>query len=102
MSLFSDSRPVHDADDRIDEAREALLALLHGSDKGEALSAVVRKLTWAPDAQSLWYLRSEVMSLLSGELGETEAVHRVKSVSPKFKGLVPASQISPTSRLGRK
>lgn len=43
------------------------------------------------DAASLWYLRSDLMQVLSASQGEREARQRLENISQLFEGLLPPS-----------
>lgn len=74
------------ADNRLENARDAMLDML-----SEVLTdQVVRPAVWgrvlyARDIESLWYHRSDVMAILSAQLGETTARTRVAALAPLFK-----------------
>ena len=59
---------------------------------------VWRKVMYAPDIQSLWYLRSEVMHLLCDYCGETLATHKLQTITELFRGHVPAAQFASSQR----
>ena len=62
---------------------------------------VARRVRYAPDVQGLWYVRSELMGVLSSVHGETIAQEKIASISARFKGLIPESLTSaagPTTR----
>lgn len=52
-------------------------------------SAVVR----APDIDSLWYLRSDVLALLARRVGEHAAWRKLDEITEMFRGLVSDSQL---------
>jgi aminoglycoside phosphotransferase family enzyme len=55
----------------------------------------------ANDAQSLWYLRSETMRMLSADLGEEAAKGQLDVLTEMFRGLVPDSQMPATHHFRR-
>jgi len=61
---------------------------------------VWRKLISASDIQSLWYLRSDVMHLLSDQLGEHRASEKMRAITELFRGHVPAAQYASARRRG--
>jgi hypothetical protein len=56
------------------------------------------RVLYAPDIQALWYLRSDMMTLLAHPLGETEARTRVANVTTLFVGLLPSAQKARVTR----
>lgn len=60
---------------------------------------VVRRVRYAIDAQALWYVRSEVMTVLSALHGESIAREKIHHISHQFKGLVPKGLTSRSSSL---
>ncbi len=59
---------------------------------------LVRRLYYATDIQTLWYARSDVMSVLAEELGETTAREKLRVISELFEGLLPEAKHSLQSR----
>ena len=71
------------------------LMLLEIGDAGEKnFPAVTRRIRYAPDVQGLWYVRSELMGVLSSVHGETVAQEKIARISARFKGLIPQSLTS--------
>ncbi len=101
ISLFIDAAPDTVEDGRIETVRDAMLAAIDDLSQNPELDTVTRRLRWAPHAQSLWHLRIDVMTLLSDQLGESEARRRLRDITQLFRGLVPPAQISRPSRLNR-
>jgi hypothetical protein len=60
---------------------------------------LVRNVTYAQDAQSLWYTRGEVMAVLADMHGETIAREKMDRISDKFRGLLPRGLSSRPSTL---
>ena len=50
-----------------------------------------RRLQYMPDANALWFARSEMVAVLSRIHGEAKAVDIVQELSPSFRGLLPRS-----------
>ena len=101
ISLFIDAAPDTVEDRRIEVVRDAMLAAIADLGHTPELDTITRRLRWAPHAQSLWYLRIDLMTLLSDQLGETRAHQRLRAITQLFRGLVPPAQISRPSRLNR-
>lgn len=78
---------------RTEAIRKLMLAEIDAT--GEInFSGVVRRVRYAPDVQGLWYVRSELMGVLSSVHGETIAQAKIASISARFKGLIPESLTS--------
>ena len=101
ISLFIDAAPDTVEDRRIEVVRDAMLVAIADLGHTPELDTITRRLRWAPHAQSLWYLRIDLMTLLSDQLGETRAHQRLRAITQLFRGLVPPAQISRPSRLNR-
>jgi hypothetical protein len=71
---------------------------------GERAQQVVRRIRYASDVEALWFIRSELMALLAGELGEAAALEEVDAISDMFEDLLPEglrsrpSPLSPSFR----
>ena len=55
------------------------------------VSVLARQIAMAADAQTLWYIRTELMQALSRRCGEAAAAATLAELTPLFHGLVPAS-----------
>ena len=66
-----------------------LRELLQGASGGVFMLS--RQIAVAPDAQTLWHCRSELMQALSSRCGEAAAAATLPELTPLFQGLVPAS-----------
>ena len=79
---------VPDPSELLDDAREAMLDALgpQGSRKYATLTLRVRR---APDAQSLWALRPDLMNVTCQLFGEGEARKRLARVTTYFESLLP-------------
>lgn len=62
---------------------------------------IVRRVRYAIDAEALWFMRSEVMTVLGAMHGETIAQEKIKRISEQFKGLLPKGLTSRSSSLTR-
>lgn len=62
---------------------------------------IVRRVRYAMDAEALWFIRSEVMTVLGAMHGETIAQEKINHISEQFKGLLPKGLISRSSSLRR-
>lgn len=102
-ALFSDQTTVMDADGRIEAVRAAMLDALSSIDKNESMGA---SRTWADiaraaDVQTLWYLRSDVLRLLSDFHGEQFARNQLDDITEMFRGVVSPSQMPDRRRYAR-
>jgi hypothetical protein len=84
----------------LDDIRGRMHALAH-SVGNERSQQVVRRIRYASDVEALWFIRSELMALLAGELGEAAALDEVDSISDMFEDLLPEGLRSRPSPLGR-
>ena len=71
---------------RTEAIRKLMLAEI-GETGENNFTAVARRVRYAPDVQGLWYVRSELMGLLSSVHGETIAQEKIASISAQFASL---------------
>lgn len=98
MSLFGESAPDLSSESRIKEIRQAMLDSFAGLGESDEIARVWGRVLYAPDIQALWYLRSDVMTLLAGLRGESVAGARITTISAMFNGLLPSAQKSRPTR----
>ena len=85
-------------EDRTEDIR--LFILMELGEFAEAhYPRLVRNVTYAQDAQGLWYTRGEVMAVLADMHGETIAREKIERISDKFRGLLPRGLSSRPSSL---
>ena len=102
MSLFGDTSAVDPSPEfRLQEIRQAMLDCIGHVDEGQDGARVFARVLYAQDIQSLWYIRPDVMTLLSSLRGEATAHARLACISDMFIGLMPAAQKSRPNRLHR-
>ena len=102
MSLFGETPHERGLESRIKHIRQAMLDSLCGLGESHQHARVWARVLYAPDLQALWYLRSDVMTLLSHLLGESVAHARLANITFLFNGLLPAAQKSrPTPLMSR-
>ena len=101
MSLFGDPVPDPNPESRIKEIRQAMLDSLASLGESHHLTRVWARILYAPDIQALWYLRTEMMILLAGLLGESAAKAQLVTITDMFSGLLPSAQRSRPNRLGK-
>jgi ubiquinone biosynthesis protein UbiJ len=53
----------------------------------------------ATDIQTLWYLRSDLVSLLADYCGEVAAREQVSSITEMFRGIIPDVQFPRAARI---
>lgn len=101
ISLFADSPPDTRTEDCAQDIREVILDSLRDATPCHVLDQVVARVFCAPNIQTLWYLRTDVMTLLSGQYGEAAAREELRVISGMFRGLLPAALGSRPSPLSR-
>ena len=101
MRLFGNHTPDPDEQDRVKNIRQAILDCLGGVAESQQQSKIWTQVLYASDIQALWYLRSDLMTLLAGPLGESAARAQISRITDLFEGLLPAAQKSRPNRLGR-
>jgi hypothetical protein len=99
MGLFGDAATNLNAEGRIREIREAMLDSLSDLGNSSQLTKVSGRVLYAPDIQSLWYLRGDVMTMVAASLGESVAKDRLAIITKMFNGLLPSAQKSRHSHL---
>jgi hypothetical protein len=80
---------------KTESIRAALIAALNGSTTTGARTLVAR-IQFAGDAENLWYLRPEAMSVLASLHGEAQARDALARISTLFQDVLPeglASQL---------
>ncbi len=92
LSLFGEALPAQSSAMRVQEVRQAMLDCFQGVPPSDDQANIARRVLYAPDIQSLWYLRSDILTLLAHVLGENEAHTRLSQVTTLFVGLLPAAQ----------
>ncbi len=78
----------------VENIRQVMLDIVKQAGTGKVLAPKVRltcRIGSCQDARGLWYLRSEIMQLLSADKGEREARRQMDAISALFKGLLPES-----------
>lgn len=83
----------------LDDIRQAMLDCL-GASGAAAYPQIQFRVTYASDIQELWYLRGDVMAVLSATDGEATARRKLARVSDLFKGHLPKGLATRPSPLG--
>jgi hypothetical protein len=72
----------------VEDIRSAMLGLIaEVADKKYV--HVVRRIRYATEVLSLWYLRGDLMSALASKHGEAQAREKLRPITAMFKDIVP-------------
>jgi hypothetical protein len=74
---------------RVQAVRVAMLDAMASAGLETRHVHLVGRIRYAPDAPALWHVRSDLMSVLSAEIGETRAWLVMDTLAELFKGLLP-------------
>ncbi|MES2509804.1 MAG: hypothetical protein V4625_07725 [Pseudomonadota bacterium] len=72
--------------------RQAMLDTVARAESGGRAAPRTRltyRIMVARDIEALWFLRSDVMQLLSANTGELQALAELNAINARFKGLLP-------------
>lgn len=97
--LFRSDTRSSSVEDRLDVIRQRMLDSLGGTDALQ-MSTLQRRVLFAPDAESLWYLRPEILTDISAARGERIARQLLEEISAGFEGLLPQGLMA--RRAGRR
>lgn len=87
----------------VDSIREAMLDLAGDTPEG-SYRHIGRRIRYAVDVHSLWYLRGDLMALLAGRHGESVARERIDELTEMFEEFLPRglkSRPSPLNPLSK-
>ena len=102
-SLWGKNSPAAALDKgaHLETIRSAMLLCLEplADDRDRHFVQVLNRIRFSNDAEDLWYLRGDVMALLSATRGELAARHCVDGLRPLFEGLLPRSLTDRPARL---
>ena len=84
----------------IEDIRTRMTEMLSTHEDDRAI-IVRRRIRYADSVESLWFLRGELMAVLSRSKGEARALEMIASVSDMFDDLLPEGLRSRPSPLGR-
>lgn len=103
VALLRDQNTIIDADGRVEAIRTAMLDALANIDPNERMgsSKAWTDIARAADIQTLWYLRSDVLRLLSDFHGEQLARSKLEAMTEMFRGLVAPNQMPSRRRVER-
>ncbi|KQT10783.1 hypothetical protein [Ramlibacter sp. Leaf400] len=85
-------------DNRTEDIRESMLDLL-GDNGARKHPNVIRRIRYASDVHSLWYLRGDLMAVLADVHGEAIARRQVRKLTDMFRGVLPGALTSRRSAL---
>jgi hypothetical protein len=93
MGLLDDSLPKGRRETGVQEIRDAMFASLASRMQGDMRTHPIwNKLQYASTIQTLWYLRMELMTLLSVHCDEGVAQGELERITDLFQGLLPRNQ----------
>ena len=99
MGLWRDSGRDVEIESKVEHIREEMLDCMALTLGDSAMRpAVWTRVQYADDIQSLWFLRSDVMHMLSEHCGETTAANKVHNLTALFRGLIPSAQFASARR----
>lgn len=103
MARLSDRMSITERNARVERIRTAMLDALATIDTLENIGSPKEwaEITRAADIQTLWYLRSDVLRLLSEFHGEQMALGKLQAMTELFRGLVPPNQMPSRRRIER-
>lgn len=84
-----------EAGENTEAIRAAMLRLLDADTEAGATGSLARRVLFASDAEGLWYLRSEIMSVLASSRGEAAARELLAGISVLFHEVLPEGLASP-------
>lgn len=84
----------------IEDIRSRMIDLLAGQ-ADERATIVRRRIRYADSVEALWFMRGELMAVLSRVHGEAGALELISGVSNMFDDLLPEGLRSRPSPLGR-
>jgi hypothetical protein len=72
----------------VDNIREAMLEMV-GDEPDASYRHIGRRIRYAVDVHSLWYLRGDLMALLAGRHGEVVAREKIEMLTEMFEEFLP-------------
>jgi hypothetical protein len=100
VSLVSEQNTILDVDGRVEGIRGAMLDLLMEIGANQS-TKIWKDVDNSHDAQSLWYLRSDLSRLLGEYVGEQDARMKMDRITELFRGVVPINQMPVTRSFKR-
>lgn len=84
------------------DIRVAMVSAMLDALKGQTTRPPVwNKVIYATSIQTLWYLRTDLMAMLSEHCGETLAREKLVEITEKFRGAMPREQMPKKSRFNK-
>lgn len=83
---------------RMEDIRQAMLDSV-GEFGEKHYPQITRRIRYAGDIQGLWYLRGDLMAVLSATGGEAVASEKIGALNSMFEGMLPGGLNSRPSRL---
>ena len=90
---------VSEAALRTEEIRQAMLECLAEYSGCRQYPKVERHLVFARDLHTLWYLRGDLLALMSMIHGEIMARRKMQQITAMFEGFLPSTMFSRTPTL---
>jgi hypothetical protein len=90
MRVGGDSVTGSLAEGRLEAIRQFMMDCLKDVAFGNELRHVRSRVLYGSDIQTLWYVRSDIMNLLSSTHGEAYAHAQLALITEMFRGLLPA------------
>jgi hypothetical protein len=102
-ALLSEQNTIIDLDGRLEYIRTAMLRALAAVEDQEGYRVVKAwaDISRAQDIQTLWYLRSDLLAVLSECSGEHSARQQLDTITEYFRGSIPKNQMPGPRRIGR-
>lgn len=103
MGLMGESASNAEVEIRVEEIRSEMLAIMselpdqQGTRSGP-WARVWAMVSRASNIQTLWYLRIDLMALLSAHCGENVARDKLAAITKRFRGVLPSGQMSNPDR----
>lgn len=72
----------------VENIRESMLALVGDAPDG-SYRHIARRIRYAVDVHSLWYMRGDLMALLAGRHGEAVAREKIEMLTEMFEEFLP-------------
>jgi hypothetical protein len=103
-AIFTGGLPIKPAEEdpvfSIEDIRARMMS--HIPDNADERAIMVRRrINYAVTVEALWFLRGDLMAVLSRNLGEAAALEQIAGISEMFDDLLPAGLRSRPSPLGR-
>ncbi len=106
MGLIGESASSAEVEIRVEEIRREMLTIMselpdQQGTRSAPWTRVWAKVSRAANIQTLWYLRIDLMALLSDHCGENVARDKLAAITKMFHGVLPSSQMSGSDRFRR-